>query len=73
MLENTAGCAVPQILADTANKAAHPRVPASREGAAYESNLDLVDQLWQVRKSGCGPQAALVPQYLSLTLNKLAQ
>jgi len=60
-------------LIDTAEKALKQRVPASRQGPAYESNLDLSDQLWQARKTECGASAVPANEPLSLVLNRLAQ
>ena len=62
-----------QDLIDQAAKALKQRVPPSRQGAAYESNLDLVDNLWQARKTECSASAAPTNEPLSLVLNRLDQ
>ncbi len=57
---------------DTATRALKERVPPSRQGSVYESNVDLADKLWQARKTECNG-APPVPEFLSLTLKKLSQ
>jgi hypothetical protein len=42
---------------------------AKKRRSDFDANLELAAKLWQARKS-CG---AAAPEYLSLTLNKLAQ
>jgi tetratricopeptide (TPR) repeat protein len=41
-------------LVDQAEKARKRRVPPSQQGAAFESNLDLIGKLWQIDKAECG-------------------
>jgi tetratricopeptide (TPR) repeat protein len=73
ILQDIGSCAgVPTGLTDTATKALKEHVPPSRQGMAYDSNVELADKLWQARKAGCSG-AAPVPEVLSLTLNKLSQ
>ena len=59
-------------LLDSSDKVLKARVRAAQQGEAAESNLDLAEQLWQVRKRECkAPAAADTP--LALVLARLAQ
>jgi tetratricopeptide (TPR) repeat protein len=57
-------------LLDAAGKALKGPVPRSARHTALEANLDLADQLWQLRKASC-KEAATDP--LALVLTKVAQ
>ena len=57
---------------DQAAGALKQRVPAGRQHAALEANLDFLDKLWQARKTEC-TNSAPVDESLSLVLNRLAQ
>jgi len=58
---------------DSATKVLKQRVLRSQQGAAYESNLNLADQLWRVRKSVCGEPAGTADEPLSVVLSRVAQ
>jgi tetratricopeptide (TPR) repeat protein len=58
---------------DSAGEALKQRVSAARQHAALETNLDLLDKLWQARKTECKGSAEPVDESLSLVLNRLAQ
>lgn len=58
---------------DHAGEALKQRVPAARQHAAVEANLDLLDKLWQARKAECNGSAEPIDESLSLVLNRLAQ
>jgi len=60
-------------LMEAADKMLKQRVPVARQSAAYESNLELADRLWQVRKADCDASAHPSDEALSLVLNKLSQ
>jgi len=61
-----------QALLDSAAQALAERVPAIREAEAAESDVDLAEKLWQVRKKSCGtPPSPDSP--LTLVLAKMAQ
>ena len=61
-----------QNLLDQADKALKERVTAVREAEVAESNIDLAEKLWQLRKRACvAPPAVDSP--LTLVLAKMAQ
>ncbi len=59
-------------LLDKAGKALNARASAAHQMEASESNLDLAEQLWQVRRKDCKPSPA-ADSPLALVLAKLAQ
>ena len=61
-----------QELLDDAGKALEARVSAAHQSEAFESNLDLAEQLWQARRQECTPPPA-TDTPLALVLAKLAQ
>jgi tetratricopeptide (TPR) repeat protein len=61
-----------QGLLDQAGKALEARVSAARQGEASESNLDLAEQLWQIRRQECTPLPA-TDSPLALVLARLSQ
>ena len=73
ILQNIGSCSVAsETLVATATKALKEPVSASRQSAAYESNMELADKLWQARRTECNG-ALSAPEFLSLTLSKLSQ
>lgn len=62
-----------QDLLNAANKALKARVAESRQNAATEANLDLTEQLWQVRGKTCALSTPAADDPLPLVLAKLAQ
>ncbi len=62
-----------QDLLNAANKALKAQVPESRQNAATEANLDLTEQLWQVRVKTCAPSTPASEDPLPLVLAKIAQ
>jgi tetratricopeptide (TPR) repeat protein len=73
ILQNIGSCAgAAETLIATATKALKEPVSASRQAAAYESNIELADKLWQARRTECNG-APSAPEFLSLTLNKISQ
>jgi thioredoxin-like negative regulator of GroEL len=62
-----------QDLLGAANKALNARVIESRQNAATEDNLDLAEQLWQIRFKQCGPPTSPSGDALPLVLAKIAQ
>jgi hypothetical protein len=61
-----------QDLLDKASAAVEAKVNRSRENEAAEGNLDLVAQLWQIRKKEC-KAAPLADSPLTLVLARMAQ
>lgn len=61
-----------QELLDRAGKTLAAHVSASHQSEASESNLDLAEQLWQVRRQECTPVPA-ADSPLALVLARLAQ
>jgi tetratricopeptide (TPR) repeat protein len=61
-----------QDLLDRGGKALKERVRISTESEQTETNLDLAEQLWQARRTGCKPGAS-PNDPLSLVLARLAQ
>jgi tetratricopeptide (TPR) repeat protein len=61
-----------QELLDRAGKTLAAHVSASRQSEASESNLDLAEQLWQVRRQECTPIPP-ADSALALVLARLAQ
>jgi len=61
-----------QGLLDQAGKTLAAHVSAAHQSEASESNLDLAEQLWQVRRQECTPVPAL-DSPLALVLARLAQ
>jgi tetratricopeptide (TPR) repeat protein len=59
-------------LAVSARKAVNQPVSAIRQNEAFETNLDLAEQLWQSAKNKCEP-AVKPPEDLALVLAKIAQ
>jgi tetratricopeptide (TPR) repeat protein len=77
-LEETSQCTAPapspewQQLSDQARKDLNERIRISRQDAASEDNLDLAEQLWQMRKTVCkAPAGSRDP--LALVQARLAQ
>lgn len=61
-----------QQLLEEARKTLSERVRSSREEEAFESGLDLAEQIWQLRKTACkSPTGSNTP--VDLVLAKLAQ
>ena len=61
-----------QELLDRAGKTLAAHVSASHQSEASESNLDLAEQLWQVRRQECTPVPG-ADSPLALVLARLAQ
>jgi tetratricopeptide (TPR) repeat protein len=70
-LNSTASGAVRDLI-ERAGNALKEHLPARRQNAAYEANLELADQLWQARRKECSASTRPAPEYLALTLNKVA-
>lgn len=71
MASNALSACSPAALLDKAKKALQTKlIPARRDEAAGEADLDLAEQLWQARTPGCGP-----PQQdlLALVLSRASQ
>ncbi len=62
-----------QDVLDAANKALKARLVESRQNAVTDSNLDLAEQLWQIRSKQCGSAAPASGDALPLVLAKIAQ
>ena len=62
-----------QDLLGAANRALKARVVESRQNSATENNLDLAEQLWQVRIKQCGSSMPASGDPLPLVLAKIAQ
>ncbi len=76
-LDDLGQCAVSppasQELVDSAKKAAQRRVNPSGQDDAFDDNLDLAEQLWQVRKKECTQPVRESDEPLALVLAKVAQ
>ena len=58
-------------LVEQAEKTLKRRVAAAQQGTAFESNLDLVDKLWQIDKADCSAQTK-PSEPLAMVMEKLA-
>jgi tetratricopeptide (TPR) repeat protein len=58
---------------DAADKVLKTKLPASRQSAAIESNLDLAEQLWTAHGRQCSSTPPASEDALSLVLAKIAQ
>lgn len=65
------GAILPEDLVKSSEKELKESPHAGRPDSAAETDLDLAEKLWQVRKVGCGPPASDDP--LALALAKVSQ
>ena len=72
-LQEVASCARDQDLLDRARKLLKQPLAPARQADASETNLDLAETLWQVRKTDCEQTPIAADDPLALVFKKVAQ